>query len=88
MKIFSELLEDKKRISEKVDYYSNQLNKFEKINGLIPDKIRQTETFKTDKIGFNIWFKSLQDINLLIAKNYKSENRKHQLEKRFKLTQN
>jgi len=83
MKTFIELLEDKKSISEKVDYYSNCLNKFKIKGGLTPDNIRFSETFKTYKIGFDIWFKKLQDINVFINRNYKNENREYYKKQRF-----
>lgn len=83
MKTFIELLEDKKSITEKVDYYSNCLQKFKTKNGFIPDNIRFSETFKTHKIGFDIWFKKLQDINVSINRNHKNENREYHKKQRF-----
>lgn len=83
MKTFIELLEEKKSIDTKVDYYDNCLKKFKTKNGLIPDNIRFSETFKTYKIGFDIWFKKLQDINVFINRNYKNESREYHKKQRF-----
>lgn len=78
MKTFNELLQRKDEINKQVDFFSSQLQKFPKNElGLIIDK---TEKYKACKIGFNHWFKKLQEINLLINRNYKKENREYHLQ--------
>lgn len=78
MKTFNELLQRKSEINKQVDFFSDQLQKFPKNEiGLIIDK---TEKYKACKIGFNHWFKKLQEINLVINRNYKKENREYHLQ--------
>lgn len=74
METLNELLEKRKSIELKLDYYDKKLNEFNKnTSGLIPDEIRYSENFKINKVGFQIWFKELQNINLVIIKNHKKE---------------
>jgi hypothetical protein len=80
MKTFSELLQRKNDIEKQVDFFSNQLQKFSKNEiGLITDK---SEFYRISKLGFDYWFKKLQEINVFINRNYKKEIREYQLEKR------
>lgn len=80
MKTFNELLQRKNDIEKQVDFFSSQLQKFPKNElGLIIDK---TELYRISKIGFDHWFKKLQEINIFINRNYKKENREYQLQKR------
>jgi hypothetical protein len=80
MKTFSELIQRKIEIEKQVDFFSKQLQKFPKNEiGLITDK---SEFYRISKLGFDYWFKKLQDINVFINRNYKKENRNYQLEKR------
>ena len=77
MKTFNELLERKKEINKQVDFFSSQLQKLPKNEiGLIIDK---NELYRISKIGFDHWFKKLQEINLLIIRNYKKENKEYLL---------
>jgi hypothetical protein len=77
MQTFNELLERKKEINKQVDFFSSQLQKFPKNElGLIIDK---NEFYRISKIGFDHWFKKLQEINLLIIRNYKKENKEYLL---------
>jgi hypothetical protein len=77
MQTFNELLQRKNDIDKQVDFFSSQLQKFPKNElGLIIDK---TELYRISKIGFDHWFKKLQEINLLITRNYKKENREYLL---------
>jgi hypothetical protein len=86
MQTFNELLQEKNEIEKQVDFFSNQLQKFPKNEiGLITDK---SEFYRISKIGFDCWFKKLQDINVFINRNYKKENREYQLEKRFNKLKN
>ena len=80
MQTFNELLQRKNEIEKQVDFFSSQLQKFPKNElGLITEK---NEVYNVTKIGFNTWFKKLQQINTFINQNYKTENRKYQIEKR------
>ena len=80
MQTFNELLQRKNEIEKQVDFFSSQLQKFPKNElGLITEK---NEVYKVAKIGFDTWFKKLQQINSFINQNYKTENRKYQFEKR------
>ena len=83
---FIECLESKKGIDKKANHFSNMLNSFpvEK-SGLISDIYRKSPEYIEYKNQYNFWFKQLQQINLFINRNYKKENRKYLLEKRFKL---
>ena len=77
MQTFYELLQRKNDIDKQVNFFSSQLQKFPKNElGLITDK---SELYRVSKIGFDHWFKKLQEINLLIVRNYKKENREHLL---------
>jgi len=79
MKTFNELLQRKNDIEKQVDFFSNQLQKFPKNEiGLITDK---SELYRISKIGFDCWFKKLQDLNVFINKNYKKEYKNYRLEK-------
>jgi hypothetical protein len=80
MQTFNKLIQRKIEIEKQVDFFSNQLQKFPKNEiGLITDK---SELYRVSKIGFDCWFKKLQDINVFINRKYKKENRNYQLEKR------
>jgi hypothetical protein len=80
MQTFSELIQRKIDIEKEVDFFSKQLQKFPKNEiGLITDK---SEFYRVSKLGFDCWFKKLQEINFFINRNYKKENREYQLEKR------
>jgi hypothetical protein len=85
MKItFSELIESKKQIDKKVDYYHNMLNSFPTSqNGLICDLYRKSNEYMEYKKQYNFWFKQLQEINKYIVKNFKKENNLHIMNKRF-----
>ena len=77
MQTFYELLQRKNDIDKQVNFFSSQLQKFPKNElGLITDK---SELYRVSKIGFDHWFKKLQEINLLIVRNYKKENKEHLL---------
>jgi hypothetical protein len=80
MKTFNELLQRKNEIERNVSFFNNYLQKFP-VNemGLI---IEKCEKYKFAKIGFDYWFKKLQEINIFINRNYKKENRNYHLEKR------
>lgn len=80
MQTFNELLHRKNDIEKQVNFFNSQLQKFPKNDiGLITEK---SELYRVSKIGFDHWFKKLQEINFFINRNYKKENRKYQLEKR------
>lgn len=80
MQIFNELLQRKNDIEKQVNFFNSQLQKFPKNDiGLITEK---SELYRVSKLGFDHWFKKLQEINVFINRNYKKENRKYQLEKR------
>jgi hypothetical protein len=80
MQTFNELIQRKIDIEKQVDFFSKQLQKFPKNEiGLITDK---SEFYRVSKLGFDCWFKKLQDINIFINRNYKKEIREYQLEKR------
>lgn len=77
MQTFNELIQRKIEINKQVDFFSSQLQKFPKNElGLITEK---NELYRISKIGFDHWFKKLQEINLLITRNYKKENREYLL---------
>jgi hypothetical protein len=81
MQTFNELLQRKNDIEKQVDFFNSQLQKFPKNElGLITDK---SELYRVSKLGFDHWFKKLQEINIFINRNYKKENREYQLQKRF-----
>jgi len=79
MQTFNELLNRKNDIEKQVDFFSNYLQKFP-VNelGLITEKC---EKYKFAKIGFDHWFKKLQEINIFINRNYKKEYKNYRLEK-------
>ena len=78
MKTFNELLQCKIEINKQVDFFDSYLKKFPKNElGLITDKC---EKYQFAKNVFASWFKKLQEINLLIIRNYKKENREYQLQ--------
>jgi len=80
MKTFNELLNRKNDIEKQVNFFSSQLQKFPKNDiGLITGK---SELYRISKIGFDHWFKKLQEINIFINRNYKKENKNYHLEKR------
>ena len=80
MQTFNELLQRKNDIEIQVDFFSKQLQNFPKNEiGLITEK---SELYRASKLGFDHWFKKLQEINIFINRNYKKENRIYQLEKR------
>ena len=80
MKTFSELIQQKNDIEKQVDFFSNQLQKFPKNEiGLITDK---SELYRISKLGFDCWFKKLQDLNKFVYKNYKKEYKNYITEKR------
>jgi hypothetical protein len=80
MKTFIEVLNRKNDIEKQVDFFSNYLQKFP-VNelGLITEKC---EKYKFAKIGFDHWFKKLQEINIFINRNYKKEYKNYITEKR------
>ena len=79
MQTFSELIQRKIEIEKQVDFFSNQLQKFPKNEiGLITDK---SEFYRISKLGFDYWFKKLQDLNVFINRNYKKEYKNYRLEK-------
>tara|TARA_R110000868_G_C10508058_1_gene731858 strand:- start:44 stop:292 length:249 start_codon:yes stop_codon:yes gene_type:complete len=74
MQTFNELLQRKNKIEKQVDFFSSQLQKFPKNDiGLITDK---SELYRASKLGFDHWFKKLQEINVFINRNYKKEYKK------------
>ena len=74
MQTFNELLQRKNKIEKQVDFFSSQLQKFPKNDiGLITEK---TELYRVSKLGFDHWFKKLQEINVFINRNYKKEYKK------------
>ena len=78
MQTFNELIQRKIEINKQVDFFDSYLKKFPKNElGLIDSKC---EKYQFAKKGFNHWFKKLQEINLLIIRNYKKENREYQLQ--------
>jgi len=80
MQTFSELIKRKNDIEKQVDFFSNYLQKFPKNDiGLITEKC---EKYKFAKIGFDHWFKKLQEINIFINRNYKKEYKNYIIEKR------
>jgi hypothetical protein len=77
MQTFKELLQRKIEINKQVDFFDSYLKKLPKNDlGLIDYKC---EKYQAAKTGFNHWFKKLQEINLLIIRNYKRENREYLL---------
>jgi hypothetical protein len=82
MQTFNESLQRKNAIEKQVNFFSSQLQKFPKNDiGLITDK---TELYRVSKIGFDHWFKKLQEINIFINRNYKTEYAKLRQNMRFK----
>lgn len=78
MQTFNELLHRKNEINKQVDFFNSYLMKLPKSElGLIDYKC---EKYQFANKGFNHWFKKLQEINLLIIRNYKKENREYQLQ--------
>jgi predicted transcriptional regulator len=80
MQTFNKLIQRKIDIEKQVDFFSNYLQKFP-VNelGLITEKC---EKYKFAKIGFDHWFKKLQEINIFINRNYKKEYKNYITEKR------
>lgn len=80
METFNELLQRKNDIEIQVNFFNSQLQKFPKNDiGLITEK---NELYRVSKIGFDHWFKKLQDINKFVYKNYKKEYKNYIIEKR------
>ena len=81
MQTFNELLNRKNDIEKQVYFFSSQLQKFPKNDiGLITDK---SELYRVSKIGFDHWFKKLQEVNIFINRNYKTEYAKLRQNMRF-----
>jgi hypothetical protein len=82
MQTFNESLQRKIDIEKQVNFFSSQLQKFPKNEiGLITDK---SELYRISKIGFDHWFQKLQEINIFINRNYKTEYAKLRQNMRFK----
>jgi len=82
MQTFNESLQRKIDIEKQVNFFSSQLQKFPKNEiGLITDK---SELYRISKLGFDHWFKKLQEINIFINRNYKTEYSKMRKNMRFK----
>ena len=78
MQTFNELLERKIEINKQIDFFDSYLKKLPKNDmGLIDYKCKK---YQCANVGFEHWFKKLQQINLIITTNYKKENREYQLQ--------
>jgi len=71
-------------INKRVDITSNALNSkyTQKTSiGTIPDSIRQTIQYKTDKLAFDTAFNELKSFNKIYVKTFKKEIRAERLNK-------
>lgn len=77
---YEDFLLQSKKLNDEVDKFDKILqDKYKKVGGLIPNEIRNSPEYRTDKSNFDKAFKQLQEFNSKIPKEYA---RRRSMEKR------
>ena len=83
MNSFEFYLKQKEGAELLVKQFSEQLRKFPKLpNGLVPDDIKKSPSYREVKAAYNLAFKRLQEINYYGMKHFNKEIREHLKNKR------